>query len=187
MNLGFPRHTFAFFAFVAFLLPTFFGAQQLSAQQQVAFDHDRFAGPLLPVEIIEEPAPDLVAWRSIEEGEEEAKATGRLVFYFFTADWCSPCTSMKDHMFSDERIADLIHANYVPIEVKDRRVEEGKNALDVDQVQMRFLVEAFPTLVVGRPYNGHGVTEAGLVNEQGLVTFLRRGPGEIHRLEGGSR
>lgn len=183
--------TFAlpFLALAAFFLPSAGSAQEIaSANEAPSFDHTRFDGPPLPGAA--EPAaaaPDLVAWRTVDEGEEEARATGRLVFYFFTADWCSPCISMKDKMFSEAWIADLIHEGYVPVEVKDRRVEEGHNSQEVDRVQMRFLVEAFPTLVVARPYSGHAVTEAGLVNEQGLVSFLRNGPREIAKLERGGR
>ena len=127
----------------------------------------------------------LVAWRSVEDGEEEARATGRLALYFFTADWCAPCHTMKREVFSQPAVFELIQKHYVPIEVLDRTREEGKNSASVDRVQFRFLVDAFPTLVVARPDRGHGITEAGMLNEQGMERLLRQSPAELERLNRG--
>lgn len=126
-----------------------------------------------------------IAWRGVEDGEEEARATGRLALYFFTADWCAPCHAMKRDVFSQPAVLDLIEKHYVPIEVLDRVREEGRNVAPVDRVQFRFLVDAFPTVVVARPGSGHGITEAGMLNEQGMERLLSESPAELERLNRG--
>lgn len=139
--------------------------------------------PAAAVPVEAEERADLVEWRSVAAGEAEARAGERLVFYFFTADWCAPCDVLKNDVFSESAIAELIHEGYVPIEVLDRTREDGVNTTDVDRVLIRFLVSAFPTLVIARPDRGYAVTEAGLLTTQGMADFLRDGPGELFRLE----
>ena len=107
-----------------------------------------------------------------------------LVLYFFTADWCAPCWTLKDNVFSRAQVARLLAEGYVPVEVVDRMREEGANSRDVDRVQLRFLIDAFPTLVVARPDKGHGIFEYGLLNEEGMVRYLKRAPEELRELEG---
>ena len=133
----------------------------------------------LPVAASEDP----IAWRSVADGEEEARFSDRLVLYFFTADWCAPCVTLKDDVFSHPVIAKEIREHYIPVEVKDRRREEGQNPTDVDRVQLRFFVEGFPTMVVARPDNGHGVTETGMLSGQGMLDFLVESPARLAELE----
>ena len=132
-------------------------------------------------------AEEPFAWRTVSDGEEEAEVRDRPVLYFFTADWCAPCVEMKHEAFRSPDVAALIREGYVPVEVLDRKTEEGRNLAEVDRVQMRFLVEAFPTIVVARPYRGHGVSEAGMLSAEGMVRFLKEATVELDRLERGAK
>lgn len=37
-------------------------------------------------------------------GTDQARAEGKSSMLFFTADWCPPCTELKEYVFSDKRV-----------------------------------------------------------------------------------
>ncbi|MGH7725671.1 MAG: thioredoxin fold domain-containing protein [Candidatus Eiseniibacteriota bacterium] len=95
------------------------------------------------------PRTDLVAWREPGSGaEEEALRTAKPLLYDFAADWCGPCRMMQAEIFSDPGLAGQIDSMFVPVRVRDRLREEGRNPAAVDSLQNRYEVHAFPTLVV---------------------------------------
>jgi thiol-disulfide isomerase/thioredoxin len=63
--------------------------------------------------------------------------------YEFYAAWCNPCERLEhDVMTNDE-----IEQNFVPLRVVDRQKEDGKNSKFVMELQKRYRIFAFPTLV----------------------------------------
>ena len=92
-----------------------------------------------------------VRWVSPAAGEERARAEGKLVLYNFTAEWCMPCHHLDAQVFADAHIAAMINERFVPVRVLDRNREEGRNSPDVDELQQRYTVNGFPTLVFARP------------------------------------
>lgn len=88
-----------------------------------------------------------VAWVSIEEGVELARATGMPVLFDFTADWCAPCHQLDREVFADPVLAAEINRRFVPIRVTDRQKEEGRNPPLVTELQRRYGVNGFPTLI----------------------------------------
>ncbi len=85
------------------------------------------------------------------EAEAEATATAKPLLYDFSAEWCGPCHMMQDEIFADARMAAKINTLYVPVRVVDRTNEEGHNSAEVDALQRRYHVDAFPTLVAASP------------------------------------
>ena len=97
-----------------------------------------------------EPAskPDnLVQWVAIEEAAARANDSGKWIMYDFTAEWCGPCHQLEDEVFRNPQLAAIINDRFVAVRVLDRQQEEGTNSREVAELQQRYRVRGFPTLV----------------------------------------
>lgn len=92
--------------------------------------------------------PPRIHWVPLEKAAPVSAASGKPALYDFTAEWCPPCHRLDDEGWSDEDLAGIANQGFVPARVMDRSREEGKNPPLVDELQRRYSVEAFPTLIV---------------------------------------
>jgi protein disulfide-isomerase len=127
--------------------------------------------------------PPAVKWRSLADGEAEAKKTGRPVLYFFTADWCGPCHILVRQVFSDAKTVASIESLYVPVVLEDRRQEDGANAAGMERLAQRFGVEGFPTLVVARPGAEGGLRLTGWLGREKTLEFIDGAAGRLAEFE----
>lgn len=116
---------------------------------------------------------DLVKWREIAAGEAEAKKSGKPALYYFTAEWCGPCHLLEQQVFSRKEVADQIAKDFVPIVVRDRMRETGRNSPEMLRVADRYGLRGFPTLVVSRPGFDKGVTMEGWEGPEPAIQFLK--------------
>ena len=70
-------------------------------------------------------------------------------------------------------IADRVNAGFVPVRIVDRAREDGRNAPDVDELQRRYEISGFPTLVVAAPDGRLIGKHEGYRNRAALVDFLK--------------
>jgi thiol:disulfide interchange protein len=96
-------------------------------------------------------ATSRVEWVPVERGVALARASGRGVLFDFTAEWCVPCHQLDAEVFGDRVIAEEINKRFVAVRVTDRQQEEGSNAPAVAELQRRYGVSGFPTVVFAAP------------------------------------
>ena len=96
-------------------------------------------------------AVGLVRWQQGTEAEAAARSAGKPVLYDFTAAWCGPCHRLDKEGWGDPQIASLVNQSYLPARVVDREREDGKNPPAVAELEQRYSVNAFPTLIVAAP------------------------------------
>lgn len=64
-------------------------------------------------------AQEGVQWRTdINEARQEAYRAEKLILLHFWDTWCGPCKKMDESTFTDPRVAQTMHANFVPVKVQ---------------------------------------------------------------------
>lgn len=101
----------------------------------------------------EQGSEDLVRWVPLEA----ARASTKPVLYDFTAAWCGPCRQLEAEVYRNPELAARINARFTPVKVVDRQREEGANTPDVQALQTRYEVRAFPTVIIA---DGSGAAAA---------------------------
>jgi protein-disulfide isomerase-like protein with CxxC motif len=78
---------------------------------------------------------------------------------------------MKKEVFDDKAQAAWINQACIPVVVMDRRQETGANPPEIANLQSKYQVHGFPTLVVRYPNNDFKI-EVGFANRDNLLQFL---------------
>jgi len=121
-----------------------------------------------PAALVEGP----MAWTPPADAERQSLAAHKPILYEFNAAWCGPCQELRREVLSDETKARAISAQVVPVSVVDRQREDGHNPPDVEALQERFKIEAFPTLVVLSPATGKFEKYEGYAGAQETVDWI---------------
>jgi thiol:disulfide interchange protein len=124
-----------------------------------------------------------IMWRSIAEGEVEAKKTGKPILYFFTAEWCSPCHVLEAEVFSMPEVAAQVQKDFVTIRVEDRMRETGRNSPEMLALAERYGLRGFPTLVVSRAGLAKKAVLEGWLDKETALEFVRTGKQRFGDLE----
>ena len=126
----------------------------------------------------EDAGPGLVRWRPHEKAAAVSRGEGKRILYDFTAAWCTPCHRLDEEGWGDSRVASLVNDSYVPVHVVDRVREDGKNPAAIDEIQSRYGVRAFPTLVVADADGREIAKVEGWAGKERLVRFLEESRGK---------
>lgn len=86
-------------------------------------------------------------------------------------------------MFEVGTFARLVEEKYVPVEVVDRKREDGANASDVETLLVRLGVKGFPTLAIQRADGTAAVRVVGFASRDSSLAFLREGDRRLRETE----
>ncbi len=114
----------------------------------------------------------LVRWQQQSEVVATARSAGKPLLYDFTAAWCGPCHRLDTEGWGDPQIASMVNKSYLPARVVDREREDGKNTPAIDDLERRYSVNAFPTLIVATPDGRMIAKLQGYGGRERLVQFL---------------
>ncbi|HVZ81832.1 MAG TPA: thioredoxin fold domain-containing protein [bacterium] len=125
------------------------------------------------------PEPSVAFWRSPSDGMVEAKSTGKLLLYDFSAEWCGPCRRLNDEVFENPAFKAQILEKFVPVHVVDRRREEGRNPQEIEGLQQKYAIRAFPTLIIRAPSGDDFRRQEGYGNADSFITFLDKSANDL--------
>ena len=130
-----------------------------------------------PVPGSQVPAPaasSSLVWRTPTEGLQESIRTHKPILYDISAEWCGPCRRLLSDVFEDPQCAARINQSFIPVRVLDRRKEEGKNPQDIEDIEKKYQLEGFPTLVVQFPDRNDSRKLVGYYGKDGTMDFLNK-------------
>jgi thiol-disulfide isomerase/thioredoxin len=106
----------------------------------VTKDEDRKADDGLAEERGRPRARTPFAWgHDLDAAIAQAKAAGKKVFVDFETDWCGPCKTMDQWIYTDAEVAAALTAGYVGVKL-DGDIEKA--------LVKRFTVAGYPTMIV---------------------------------------
>ena len=137
---------------------------------------------LLAARVLSPEPKSLVQWVPLEVAVHAARQSRKPILYYFSAEWCSPCRKLERTVFASAQTAREVGERFVPVKVMDREQEEGKNPPAVEELQKRFNVSGFPTLVVARTDGSLVARVVGLGGGASSIRrFLSRSSLDAHR------
>jgi thiol:disulfide interchange protein len=119
------------------------------------------------------PVVESSAWTTFDDAITQSRRNGKLILIDFNAEWCPPCRALKQQVFDDGTRGQMVQEAVIPVSIVDRNREEGENAAATTELQRRFAVDAFPTLVILNPATGQSVRTEGFGDPDATIEWIR--------------
>jgi thiol:disulfide interchange protein len=119
-----------------------------------------------------DPTPEFSAWTSFDEAVSESRRNGKPILIDFNAEWCGPCQSLRRDVFDDAELGRQVQMEVIPVSIVDRQREEGRNPPQTEELQQRYGVDAFPTLIVFSPATGRSRKARGYAGSQMISGWI---------------
>lgn len=117
---------------------------QIPSRSELAAEAKRVAAT--PAKPVMELSPE--SQKHLQVLLAEAKSDSKLLLLEFYADWSDPCKKMEATSMSNSQVASLVGQRFMPVRINDTQKQFGVNAKFVADLQKRYRVFAFPTLII---------------------------------------
>ena len=114
----------------------------------------------------------LVHWEQHENAPALAARAGKPILYDFTAAWCAPCHKLDKEAWGDDGIAGKVNSGFIPARVVDRQSEDGRNTPQIQDLQRRYGIQAFPTLIIADASGREIARYQGFRDKDSVIKFL---------------
>jgi thiol-disulfide isomerase/thioredoxin len=111
-------------------------------------------------------------WTTFDDAVRQSRDNGKPVLLDFNAEWCGPCQMLRREVFENAAAGTTVKAAVIPVSLVDRIREKGENPAALEQLQRRFDVQAFPTLVVLAPATGHFARRVGYPGDAETLRWI---------------
>ena len=115
---------------------------------------------------------ELSQWTTLENALVESQRNAKPVLIDFSADWCGPCRAMRREVFEDGARGQAVQTAVIPVSIVDRVRENGSNPPDIESLQRRHQVQAFPTLIVFSPASGRTMRTQGFGGAEATLAWI---------------
>jgi thiol:disulfide interchange protein len=109
----------------------------------------------------------IFASKTWEEVPAEAQKMGKFIFVDAYASWCAPCKQLKSTTFKNKSVASFFNTHFVNVSI-DMEQGEGPELAD------RWLVNAYPTLIIFNPQGKMVLRQEGYMTARDLLVFGRQ-------------
>jgi thiol:disulfide interchange protein len=101
-----------------------------------------------------DPSPLYSEWTTYDDAVRQARESGKPVLLDFNAGWSEPCLAQAHEVFDTLAAGYTVRAAVIPVSITDRVREDDRNPAGVAELERRYKVVEFPTLVVFSPVTG---------------------------------
>jgi len=105
-----------------------------------------------------------IDWQNYEQGLAKAKATGKHIFLYFHADWCTYCVKLKKTTFKNKTVLTYLKDNFISISV-----DTDKNT----ELSTQWRVKGLPTLWFLKPDHSKISSIPGYVDKKLFLHILK--------------
>lgn len=126
---------------------------------------------LVSQEVSHPPKPQYqVAWNDVPLTAKNPEQ--KPILYMFTSSAIAPCQQLEKDTFTNRAVVELVEKNFIPVRVEDLGMTKKSNSNTVDELETKYMVREFPTLVVALPSGRSVDDDSALVRIRPVKDFL---------------